>query len=121
MAMTAVRVGEKEIEVLTESEFNSLMSRRGYGVKSGNLQCEVPSSNQIIGTTAGRLGQELYTHKNNRRHLRMWCSSIVMALGISLGVTYFSNNSTYSVAKPAPTSQIVSGTLVVHSTTVAPQ
>ena len=119
--MTAVRVDEREIEVLTESEFNSLMSRSGYGVNSLNLQSEVPSSSQIIGATARRLDQELYAHKNNRRHLRIWCSSIVMALGISLGVTYFANSTTYSAAKPAPTSQIISGTLVVHSTTVAPQ
>ena len=119
--MTAVRVDEREIEVLTESEFNSLMSRSGDGVNSRNFWSEVPSSSQIIGATASRLNQELYIHKNNRRHLRIWCSSIVMALGISLGVTYFSNNSTYSAAKAAPTSQVISGTLVVHSTTAAPQ
>lgn len=119
--MTAVRVDQKEIEVLTESEFNSLMSRSGYGVKSRTFQSEVPSSNQIIRTNARKLGQELNTHKNNRRHLNIWCSSIVMTLGISLGVTYFAGNSTYSAAKSAPTSQIVSGTLVVHSTTVAPR
>ena len=119
--MTAVRVDEREIEVLTESEFNSLMSRSGDGVNSRNFWSEVPSSSQIIGATASRLNQELYIHKNNRRHLRIWCSSIVMALGISLGVTYFANSTTYSAAKPAPTSQIISSTLVVHSNTVSPQ
>lgn len=118
--MTAVRVSEKEIEILTESEFNSLMSRSGR--ESHTFQIRVPSNSQILKTTAGELDQELYTHKNNRRHLRIWCSSIVIALGMALGVSYFASNSSYVAAKGAPASQIISGTLLVHSTTtVAPQ
>lgn len=119
--MTAIMVGEKEIEVLTESEFNSLMQSCRIGDGLTGFKTEVPSSSQIRQATTRKLENEIAAHKATRRHLRTLLTSSLLVLGVGLGASFFASSPAHVQVRPAETTQIISGVLVVHSTTsVAP-
>lgn len=119
--MTAITINKNEIEVLTASQCEP-MKLHNLGKKPGPspaIKTRVLSSKEIRNATARKLQQDYFAHKTHQRRIWTIVFSGLLTLGVGLGASYFSSNSTPVVAQGGAPSLTATNAPLVYPITLS--